>query len=69
MFISSAVHFMLMMDHLYEAQNMTLGEIQPVSPKQYMNMLRLRAILDNVIEALPPLLDLGPVPPDLIKTE
>ena len=65
----SAVRFMLIMDHLYEAQNLTLGDIQPVSPTHSMNMLRLRVILDNVIEALPPLLELGRVPQDLIKTE
>jgi len=58
-----------MMDHLYEAQNLTLGEVEPVKQKQLMNMLPLRAILDNIVEALPPLLELGKVPDDLIKSE
>ena len=58
-----------MMDHLYQAQNLTLGEVEPMIRKNSMNMLRLRAILDNIVEALPPLLELGKVPDDLIKAE
>ena len=52
---------MKLLDRLYEAQNMDLGDIQ-VSRDSSVDVLKLRAIVDNVIEQLPPLLELGNVP-------
>jgi len=55
------------LEQLYEAQNQDLGEIQarcPVTARPALSglsMLRLRAIVDSVTEALPPLLELGQV--------
>ena len=45
---------------------MDLGDIQAAQQKP-LNLLRLRAILDTVLEQLPPLLDLGHVPDEVIR--
>ena len=52
---------MTLLDRLYEAQNMDLGDIS-VSQSAGVDVIRLRAIVDNVREQLPPLLELGQVP-------
>lgn len=52
---------MQLIDKLYAAQNLDLGEIQ-VHHAININMLHLRSILDNIVEKLPPLLELGDVP-------
>ena len=52
---------MKLLDRLYEAQNMDLGDIQVIKDRE-IDVIKLRAILDNVIEQLPPLLELGNVP-------
>ena len=54
------------LDRLYEAQNMDVGDIgsapTPGSIRSDMDLLKLRAIVDNVRESLPPLLELGTAP-------
>ena len=57
----SAIELMHLLDHMYEAQNMELGDTDLVYTKQ-INVLELRAVLDDIIEQLPPLLVLGNVP-------
>lgn len=44
---------------------MDLGDISTACKKP-LNLLRLRAILDSILEQLPPLLDLGHVPETLV---
>ena len=56
-----ALEFMDLLDHMYEAQNMDLGDIT-VSRDTQVNVLKLRAILDNLVEQMPPLLEIGNVP-------
>ena len=59
---------MRQLDRLYEAQNMddVGGELLPPSdPTADLDLLRLRAIVDNVVENLPPLLELGSAPETL----
>ncbi len=53
--------FIQLLEGVYDAQNMDLGDIE-ARQKQVVNPLRLRAIIDNVIEQLPPMLELGDVP-------
>ena len=57
----SAIELMHLLDHMYEAQNMELGDTDLVYTKQ-INVLELRAVLDDIIEQLPPLLVLGNIP-------
>ena len=67
-FPHSASTFMKQLDQLYEAQNMddVGGELMPTSdPTADLDLLRLRAIVDNVVEHLPPLLELGAAPETL----
>ena len=59
---------MKQMEGLYEAQNMDLGDIKADRPKK-LNNLRMRAILDLVVEQLPPLLELGDVPANVIPQQ
>ena len=56
------------LEGLYEAQNMDLGDITADRPKK-LDILRMRAVLDSVIEQLPPLLELGDVPPNVIPQQ
>ena len=65
---SRANMFMQKLEGLYEAQNMDLGDITADRPKK-LNILRMRAILDSVVEQLPPLLELGDVPSNVIPQQ
>ena len=56
-----ATEFMTLLDRLYEAQNMDLGDIT-VTDQRQIDVIKLRAIVDNVMEQLPALLELGHVP-------
>ena len=53
-------------ERLYEAQNMDLGDISVSKPKK-VDQLRMRAILDSIQEQLPPLLELGDVPSNVVS--
>ena len=56
--LCSATKMMRSLDRLYESQNMGPGDIVSTKGKD-VNVLRLCAIIDHVIEQLPTLLELG----------
>ena len=60
----SASEFIRLLDHMYEAQNMESGDTDSTSVKQ-INVLELRAVLDDIVEQLPSLLELGTIPASL----
>ena len=60
----SASEFIRLLDHMYEAQNMESGDTDSPSIKQ-INVLELRAVLDDIVEQLPSLLELGTIPASL----
>ena len=62
MFVFRAAEFMSLLDRLYEAQNMDLGDISVTQNASDIDVIRLRAIVDSIREQLPPLLELGHVP-------
>jgi hypothetical protein len=60
------------LENLYEAQNLDSGEVQAQyasdDPLKDISSLRLRAIIFDLLEQLPPLLELGEVPQDAMST-
>lgn len=64
--------FMHNLEMLYEAQNLDSGEVQlqstPDDSLKGVSMLRLRTIIDDLVEELPPLLELGDVPSEAMAT-
>ncbi len=57
----------MMLEQLYDGQN---AEGQAEGHKaSIINPLRLRAILDNLLEKLPPLLELGHLPSNLMQSD
>ena len=58
---------MKLLDRLYEAQNMDLGDITMQDDCE-IDVIKLRAIVDNVTEQLPNLLELGQVPRVRVST-
>ncbi len=58
------------LENMYQSQIChSLGTASLPSGSPRDNMLRLRAILDDIAEKLPPLLDLGSMPRDLAPDE
>lgn len=62
---------MRQLENVYEAQNLDSGEVQArfssKDPLRDLSALRLRAIIDDLLEQLPPLLELGEVPAEAIS--